>query len=342
MVYSIDTINAKSIPLSITRAALKKAQQFASLQPTAEKQRQVYYNTLAVCVVNDYMQMMQIPTDLQASDSWNQVLRLAADVADLMLPGLGHLECRAVTPESLQSNTPICYIPPEVPDDRIGIVVVSLEPEFQQATLLGFSKIVETTELAISQLQTIDDLLEYLESLSETHQATETNKTPIVASETHKTTETNETPIVERLSQWFEKQIETGWQSVESLLSPQTVKMAWSFREFREAVTIGEKTERIDLGRPPMPQLVELVVKFPRIPTDEMEVTVGVQPYNDQTYLPEGLQLAILDEGGATAMAVSTEGANKNIQSRFSCEREEHFSVKVTLGDVSVTKHYVI
>ncbi len=159
MVHSINTIKAKSIPLSITQAAIKRAQQFASLQLTKEKQQQVYLNTLAVCVVNDYMQMMEIPTDMNASDSSNQVLRLAADVADLMLPGWGDLECRSVTPESLHSSTtPICYTPPEVPSDRIAIVIVELNPELQQATLLGFSQTVETTELAISQLQTIDDL----------------------------------------------------------------------------------------------------------------------------------------------------------------------------------------
>ena len=69
MVHSINTIKAKSIPLSITQAAFKRAQQFARLQPTKEKKCWVYFNTLAVCVVNDYMQMIGIPTDLQASDS---------------------------------------------------------------------------------------------------------------------------------------------------------------------------------------------------------------------------------------------------------------------------------
>ena len=320
MVHSIDTIKANSIPVSITRAALKKAQLFASVQPTEEKKRQVYFNTLAVCVVNDYMQMMEIDTDLQASDSWDQVLRLAADVADLMLPGLGHLECRPVIPESLDSSTttPICYIPPEVPEDRIGIVVVSLSPELQQATLLGFSQTVETTELAINQLQTIDDLLEYLESLS------------LVQAKT---------PIVTRLSQWLEKQFETGWHSVESVLNTQTAEPAWNFRE---AVTTLRRAKLIDLGSQPMAQSVVLVVEITQISVAQMRIIVEVCPSKGQTYLPAQLQLAVLDEEGARAMEAGGNSANKNIQLRFRGRPEEEFSVEIKLGDVTIIEKFVI
>ena len=318
MVHSTNPILAKSIPLSITQAALRTAQQFARLQPTKEKQQQVYRNTLAVCVVNDYMQMMAIPTDLNASDSWNQTLRLAADVADLKLPQ-GHLECRAVTPESLHSSTtPICYMPPEVPDDRIGIVIVSLEPKLQQATLLGFSQTVETTSLAISQLQTVDDFLEYLESLSP---------------------ETAKTPIVVRLSQWLNQQFETGWQSVESLLTSPTVELALNFRAAR---TTAARAKAIDLGSQLITQSVLLVVRLTATAATEMEIIVKVQPGNGQTYLPAQLELAVLDAEGASVMAARANSANKNMQVQFSGKPEEHFSVKVTLGNVSVIEQFVL
>jgi hypothetical protein len=159
MIHSTKNIEEKSIPVSITQDALRMARQFADQQPTQEKKEQVYLNTLAVCLVNDYMEMMDIPTDLRASDSWNPAMRLYADVADLKLTGLGHLECRPV-----RSGT-LCYIPPEVPDDRIGVVVVKIDAELQEATLLGFTKTVRTGELSFNQLQTIDDLLEHLDCL---------------------------------------------------------------------------------------------------------------------------------------------------------------------------------
>lgn len=159
MINNTKKIEEKSIPVSITQAALRMARQFADQQPTQEKKEQVYLNTLAVCVVNDYMEMMEIPTNLRASDSWNPAMHFYADVADLKLTGLGYLECRPVREGTL------CYIPPEVPDDRTGVVVVKIDAELQEATLLGFTKTVRTGELSISQLQTVDDLLEHLDRL---------------------------------------------------------------------------------------------------------------------------------------------------------------------------------
>lgn len=41
-------------------------------------------------------------------------------------------------------------------------------------------------------------------------------------------------------------------------------------------------------------------------------------------------------------MVAPANSANKNIQLQFSGEREEEFSVKVTLRDVSVSENFVI
>jgi hypothetical protein len=85
-----------ALTLPITQAARTTAQQFASNQPTPEKAEQVRLNTLCVWVVNDYLEIMGIPTSLTSSDSWNPVIRLCANIADLELPGVGRLECRPV------------------------------------------------------------------------------------------------------------------------------------------------------------------------------------------------------------------------------------------------------
>ncbi len=149
----------------------------------------------------------------------------------------------------------------------------------------------------------------------------------------------DKTPIVVRLSQWLEKQFETGWQSVESVLSTQTVELAWNFRE---PVTTQKRAKPIDLGSQLMAQSVVLVVEITPTPAAEMEITVGVQPSNGQTYLPAQLQLAVLDELGASVMVARANSANKNIQLQFSGERGEKFSVKLTLGNVSVMENFVI
>src|ERR687886_2996272 len=97
MIYTNRSPQDLSILMPITQESLQFAQQFANEQPTPEKALQVYLNTLAVCTMNNYLRIMDIPTDLTASDSWNPVVRLAADVADLWVVGMGRLECRPIS-----------------------------------------------------------------------------------------------------------------------------------------------------------------------------------------------------------------------------------------------------
>lgn len=306
MIDNAKTIEEKSIPLSITQATLRTAQQFADQQLTTEKKEQVYFNTLAVCVVNDYMQMMDIPADLKASDSWNPAMRLYTDVADLKLTQLGHLECRPVR------SGASCYIPPEVPDDRIGVVVVQLDPERQEAALLGFTKTVRTGELSISQLQTVDDLLEHLDCLE------------------RKQGEVN-------LSQWLQSLFEAGWQSVEEIIAPKSLNLA--FRHYRSEITRGKL---IDLSEQLPGQSVALFVTF--TPKTETEVRIAMQmhPTDEQIYLPSNLAFKVLDEQEAVVMEALSGSANTHMTLEFDAQLGEHFSVRVELGELSITEKFVV
>lgn len=305
MINNTKKIEEKSIPVSITQAALRMARQFADQQPTQEKKEQVYLNTLAVCVVNDYMEMMEIPTNLRASDSWNPAMHLYADVADLKLTGLGYLECRPVREGTL------CYIPPEVPDDRIGVVVVKIDAELQEATLLGFTKTVRTGELSISQLQTVDDLLEHLDRL-----------------------ERNQDEV--SLSQWLQNIFEVGWQSVEEILAPKAPLLAF---RYRHRVTRGKL---IDLGIQLPGQAVALVVTLTSETEVQIHIKVQVYPTGEQAYLPPNLTLKVLEGEGVAVMEARTGSANTHMTLEFSALLGERFSVRVELGDISVTDNFVV
>ena len=108
------------------------AEGFSAGLPSAEKREQIIDNTLAVSVVNLYLEMMEFETDLQASDCWHPLLRGYSDVADLVLPDIGHLECRWISSESQHTKLPM-----ELPDNRIGLVMVELDKPNHQARLLG-------------------------------------------------------------------------------------------------------------------------------------------------------------------------------------------------------------
>lgn len=303
MMSSTKIMPEKIIPLPITQVALQMAQQFASQQPTQERKEQVYLNTLAVCVVNDYLGIMDIPTDLKASDSWNPAMRLYTDVADLKLTQLGHLECRPV-----RSST-LCYIPPDVPDDRIGVVVVEIDEERQEATLLGFAKTVPTGELSINQLQEIDDLLKHLDCLE--RQQAEVN-----------------------LSQWLLNIFETGWQSVEEILAPKVPLLA--FR--KSSVTRGKL---VDMGIHLPHQLVALVVTL--TPKTSVEIQIKMQVYpTEQAHLPENLAVQVLDGEGVSVMEARAKTANTHIILELSAQVGERFSVLLKLGNTNVTEHFIV
>lgn len=138
------------------------AEKFSPQQNNLPKAKQVYFNTLAVYAVRFYLRCMKIETDWEKSDSWDFIMQAFLDVADLVLPGIGKLECRPVLPGS-QS----VYIPPDVSFERVGYVAVQLDRSLRTASLLGFLETVpEEEEFSLNQLQPLEDLPKHLGQLA--------------------------------------------------------------------------------------------------------------------------------------------------------------------------------
>lgn len=324
-----------SIPMPMTQETQQIAQQFANEQPTQHKALQVYLNTLAVCSVNNYLRIMNIPTELTASDSWNPVVRLAADVADLWLTGLGRLECRPVTateldvtvvqksndqrfrfipqPHAKVTTSLFYFVPPEAQDDRIGYVMVRIDLERKEATLLGFSPTAD--DLPISQLQSMRDLLEYLES----------KKLSLSA------------PV--NLSQWWQNIFEFGWQSVESLLNSQGA--SYAFRN-RVANSI-KRAKLIDLGTQMSEPSVALAVTLTQQKSANFSISLQVIPIGNKTYVPSGLRLTVLSEAGEAFLEASSGSMDNLIQTRqFSGRSGESFWVKISFNEINITEKFII
>jgi hypothetical protein len=328
MPISTSELDEFSLPLPITQTARRTAQQFANEQPTPHKAEQVRLNTLAVYAVNDYLQMMGVPTNLEVSDSWNPVLRLCADVADLDVTGVGRLECR---PHRLHQET--CHIPAEVWSDRVGYVIVQIDESSLEATVLGFTQSVTTEELPIRQLQPIEDLIDLI------HQPTPSGAlaTPTIAQ-----------PSRVNLSQWLLNAFETGWQTVESLLSP--AEPEWAFRGAPDlAIADSElsaggvrRAKPIDLGVQLAGYPVALIVELTPEPDGKTNILLQVHPTGNQTYLPPLLELTVLDESGAVFLEVEARSTDNYMQLEFSGFPGEQFSVKVALGDASVIEDFVV
>lgn len=339
MIHANQTPQDLSVPMPITQETLQIAWQFANEQPTQQKALQVYLNTLAVSSVNNYLRILDIPTNLTAGDSWNPVVRLATDVADLWVTDLGRLECRPVPAIKLdvktaqkpnnnlwfrflsskhtskaKSDSLVCTIPPEVQLGRIGYVMVQIDFEQQEATLLGFSKTAAIDELFISQLQPMNDLLKHLESIK-----------PLPVA-----------PI--NLSQWLQGVFEVGWQSVESLLD--TGKANYAFR--RRVANSIRRAKPITLRTQLTEATVALVITLTQ-QKDDNAISLQVLPVGDETYLPVGLMLTVIAESGETFIEISSGSTDNLFQTRqFGGRAGERFRVQISLDEERITEDFVI
>ena len=285
--------------------AHSRAEQFRCYHSNAHKAKQVYLNTLAVYAVSVYLQCRGFETDLEKSGSWDPVMQMLMDTADLVVKDCGKLECRPVLPEA-----EVVCVPPEVWEERIGYVAVQFSESLREATLLGFVEKVARSEVPLGQLRSLGELPGHLNKI---------------------------TPVV-NLSQWFEDIVEAGWQAVEALLGTQPTELAFSFRSAPQADV--KRCKLIELGTPE--QAVAMIVALTGESEQDMDISVKVQPSNGQTYLPLNLQLMVLNEDGEAVMDVHAGSDNQTIQLEFGGEAGDRFGVKLALGDVSVTENFII
>lgn len=295
--------------LTFTTSLIQKyhqmAQQFSQQQLTEAKAHQVYQNTLAVLAVDYYCQCLGIPTQLTSSDSWNPLMQSLLDVADLQLGKGGKIECLAV-----EVNADCVEVPPEVLTERLGYIAVEINPSRTQARLLGFAETISSNPCPIHQFQGLELLINHLHALPSNQQ-------------TH-------------LSQWLHKRWDTGWKRVEELLEIPQLDFALQFRTTPTAVKGGKLLDLNSRG-----DSVALLVGMRPTNPPEMDIWVEVYPIGEQTHLPRDLQVMVLDSSEVSVMQAQAR-STKNIQLNFSGEPGDQFSIKLELGDVSVTEAFII
>jgi hypothetical protein len=312
-----------SVPLG--KDAHRWAEQFAAQQATPQKGKQVYLNTLAVYAVHSYLKWLPVETALTQGDSWQPGLRAIFDVADLVLPNVGKLECRPVLPGEVAFR-----LPREVTQDRIGYVAVQFSQQLDAVQLLGFAPASTSTEppetIQVAELQSLDALIDSIYRRSRQVQ------TPAVQPET----------LLVNLRQWLEGIFNEDWQ-------PAGLVLASNLRSTTR-LDVGTRTSSvsrakvIDLGRQLAPETVVLVVQVQLTPTATAAVDIRLRLYpgSDAIHLPANLQLIVLDESGTACMEAMARSTDDWMQLEFSCQHEEKFSVSVKLGEISITEEFVV
>lgn len=304
-----------SLTLPITSSAQQLAQQFAQPLMGPQLQQQVRLNTLAMLAVRDYLQLMGIETDLQASECWNPLFRLTADVSDLYLPELGHLECRGIQP-----GETVYQLPAEVLADRIGYVVVEIHDRQRQATLLGFTP-TGTPKLSIRHLQSLEELLTYLHRLRQPEAVSGVN-----------------------LSQWFENILDQSWQTLETLLGT-SVNLAPSLRSYalRDTQTSVQAGKLINLNLELGHRAVVLLIALTPAGREQVGIQVQVHPAFGETYLPANMEITVLSETGQPLKHVRSRSLDNYIQLPFfQGYPGERFQLALTYEQVQWTEQFSI
>lgn len=306
-----------TVPLGDTAHQL--AQQFAAEQMNPEKGVRVYLNTLAVWAVYCYLKWLKYEPELSTSDSWHSGMRAMFDVADLMLPNLGKIECRPVLP----GETAI-ILPPEVMQNRIGYLAVKFgdratSTEFvnlQEAQLIGFAPVAANVEppeeLQITELQSLDTLLEYLDQLEGALSAVP-NQTP-----TH-------------LTSWLQNVFQASWQTVEQVLIQQTPTLASRLSAVRRAKCIELRTV-----------ILVLIITIQPENQERLGIQLQLCAVNPQIVLPFQLRLQVLTAMGEVFREILAKETDTFMQYQFSGYLEEQFSIRVTLGDDHWEEAFVV
>jgi Protein of unknown function (DUF1822) len=312
MTYNSTTPEEMALRLPIASQSIALADRFSQQQPTPEKRAQVSLNTLAVCAINDYLQMMGFETNLTAGDSWNPLARMCADTADLEVTGIGKLECRPVNPGDIEYS-----IPPEVWLDRVGYMFVQIDPAAREATILGFIPQARAS-VRLSQLQSIEDFIDHLHELT-------------IA------------PPVVQLYRWLadlNSAIETGWQTVESLFT--TPELAFRSANSSQIPNSIQRGKVIDLGIQLQGHSIALIVELsPVADTERTQVRLRVTS-TTQSYLLPNIQLIVTDESNQSFLEAQSRTTDNIIQLQFTGNPGEKFGAIVRLGEAEVSEQFVI
>jgi hypothetical protein len=363
--------------LPLTRQAVQTARQFAGEQPNPQKAQQVYLNTLAVWAVNDYLQLMAIPTQLKHGDSWNPIVRLCADVADLPLTGLGRLECRPISCKTGArwgldpSNAPSqLTVSPEVHTDRLGYLAIAIDESRLMATLLGFAPSLIAGAIALDRLQSLDAFLAHLDVLAQSQVVRE--------------------PVP--LNRWLQGAFSPDWQEINALListqsikiSPQlpstpkwlqtlatsldtwlqpppTRSLGWQFRGATNTLPIDRppseqqarlrlfpepqaaRAKLLDLGMQLGDRKVALLVAITQDLDRKVSIFVKLHPTHRDRYLPVNLRLALLSDTGETLQDVVSRHLDLCIQLLpFKVFPDTQFSLQVALDEMSWIEAFAV
>ena len=316
------------LKIDLDRVAHATAAKFASQHRSISKGRSVYLNTLAVCAVRQYLSVTcQLDLDLHCGDSWQIGMQSIMNVADLVIPNVGKIECLSVLPTATEITIPADL------DERIGYVIVQFSEQLTSVELLGFIDAVQpqlhqqstaaVVALNSTEIQSIDRLLDVIYSTR-----------------------------ISNLQEFLAGILGTGW---EPILQQSSAQIDATEREFalRNPLDLANNTNydsirdftaskminlRANIANVPLLMMIGLSVE----PDERVKVRIRIHAAGGVPMLPADLKLTLQAENGQFLSEIQYPEAMNFIQLQsFKLHPGTQFKIRVALDNCSFTESFI-
>jgi Protein of unknown function (DUF1822) len=160
--------------------------------------------------------------------------------------------------------------------------------------------------------------------------------------------ETSATVIqLTRLSEWLQGRFNNIWQAVDNTLSNQQIATAWRSQN-TQSLTNQNQNPVFTINRVKVLNFDSLgneqvVLLIGILPISNTELTIGVEirPIDNAVYLPNDVQVRLLDENG-NEVGQANASVTQTIQFQFGGQQSEMFSIEITCSGQVITEHFVI
>ncbi|MEM6614206.1 MAG: DUF1822 family protein, partial [Cyanobacteria bacterium P01_C01_bin.72] len=188
------------------------------------------------------------------------------------------------------------------------------------AKILGFAREIKQLEFPLTQLESLREFPSYLSQ--------QKRVAPI---------------STVGLSSWMRGALDCGWHSLDELFAPPVAMSFRSKQKLAEVPFAPASESRVKLTKlgKDSEHTIALILNIQPLSTTEFNVSVRVSNYQYDCYLPEGLELVIVDRHSQSVM-IAQANETETIEFCFSGELQENFAVEISLDDEFVVENFTI
>lgn len=152
----------------------------------------------------------------------------------------------------------------------------------------------------------------------------------------------NQSPSTVHLGSWFENFFTQGWQSLDALVEAQTLNLAFECRSSDTQGISLKGAKILDLGIQISGKSIALLLAVSQETEEKTAIIAQVHPTGNDSYLPSNLKISLL-ESGNVLQEIQSRSRDCYIQlNRFKVLAGANFSIKLALGEFSITENFVI